>query len=112
MAVSTHRLCHRHQTAEPARVNITSAVKVGANELEVSVVNLWPNRLIGDAALVPEKRFTETNMRNFFPRHRFCLPGCWDQFKCWLEMPRIKPEHGMCCRISSEKRVSGTKTSI
>jgi len=65
MAVSTHRLCHRHQTAEPARVNITSAVKVGANELEVSVVNLWPNRLIGDAALSREKRFTETNMRKF-----------------------------------------------
>jgi hypothetical protein len=50
---------------KPARVNITSAVKVGVNELEVSVVNLWPNRLIGDAALPPEKRFTETNMRKF-----------------------------------------------
>ena len=35
------------------------------NELEVSIVNLWPNRLIGDAALPPEKRFTETNMRKF-----------------------------------------------
>ena len=35
------------------------------NELEVSVVNLWPNRLIGDAALPAKKRFTETNMRKF-----------------------------------------------
>ena len=26
---------------------------------------LWPNRLIGDAALPMEKRFTETNMRKF-----------------------------------------------
>jgi hypothetical protein len=51
--------------AKPAGVNITSAVKVGDNELEVTVVNLWPNRLIGDAALPPEKRFTETNMRKF-----------------------------------------------
>ena len=51
--------------AKPARVNINSAVKVGVNELEVTVVNLWPNRLIGDAALPPEKRFTETNMRKF-----------------------------------------------
>jgi len=50
---------------KPARVNITSAVKVGGNELEVSVVNLWPNRLIGDAALPPERRVTETNMRKF-----------------------------------------------
>jgi hypothetical protein len=40
-------------------------VKAGANELEVSVINLWPNRLIGDAALPAEKRFTETNMRKF-----------------------------------------------
>jgi len=51
--------------AKPARVNINSAVKVGVNELEVTVVNLWPNRLIGDAALPAEKRFTETNMRKF-----------------------------------------------
>lgn len=50
---------------KPARVNITSAVKVGANQLDLSIVNLWPNRLIGDAALAPEKRFTETNMRKF-----------------------------------------------
>jgi hypothetical protein len=50
---------------KPARVNITSVVKAGANELEVTVVNLWPNRLIGDASLPAEKRFTETNMRKF-----------------------------------------------
>jgi hypothetical protein len=51
--------------SKPARVNITSALKAGVNELEVSVVNLWPNRLIGDAGLPPEKRVTETNMRKF-----------------------------------------------
>jgi hypothetical protein len=50
---------------KPFRVNISSAVKVGVNEIEVSIVNLWPNRLIGDAALPKEKRFTETNMRKF-----------------------------------------------
>ena len=49
----------------PARVDIASAVKAGTNDLEVTVVNLWPNRLIGDAALPPEKRFSETNMRKF-----------------------------------------------
>jgi len=26
------------------------------------VINLWPNRLIGDAALPPEKRLTNTNI--------------------------------------------------
>jgi hypothetical protein len=50
---------------KPARVNISRALRAGDNELEVSVVNLWPNRLIGDASLPDEKRFTETNMRKF-----------------------------------------------
>jgi hypothetical protein len=51
--------------SKPARVNITSAVTSGVNTLEVSIVNLWPNRLIGDAALPAKERFTETNMRKF-----------------------------------------------
>jgi hypothetical protein len=46
-------------------VDISAAVRAGENNLEISVVNLWPNRLIGDAALPPEKRFTETNIRKF-----------------------------------------------
>lgn len=46
----------------PWRVEITSAVKPGVNLLEIEVVNLWPNRLIGDAALPPEQRLTRTNI--------------------------------------------------
>ena len=44
----------------PPRVDITAAVKTGENLLEIAVANLWPNRLIGDAALPVEKRFTFT----------------------------------------------------
>jgi hypothetical protein len=37
----------------PYEVDITKVVKPGTNELEITVVNLWPNRLIGDE-LLPE----------------------------------------------------------
>jgi hypothetical protein len=50
---------------KPARIDITKFVRVGENALEIKIVNLWPNRLIGDAGLPPEKRLTETNVHKF-----------------------------------------------
>lgn len=49
----------------PWRVEITCAVQPTGNRLEIDVVNLWPNRLIGDAALPPEERRTKTNVTSF-----------------------------------------------
>jgi len=49
--------------APPFRVDITKAVKPGANALEIDVVNFWPNRIIGDAGLPAKKRLTRTNIR-------------------------------------------------
>jgi hypothetical protein len=49
----------------PWQVDITQAVKPTGNKLEIDVVNLWPNRLIGDAGLPPEKRLTKTNVTKF-----------------------------------------------
>lgn len=46
----------------PWRVLISSAARSGENKLEIEVINLWPNRLIGDAALPAEKRLTHTNI--------------------------------------------------
>ncbi len=51
----------------PWRVDVTQALKAGPNALEIRVTNLWPNRLIGDAALPQEKRFTETNINPYKP---------------------------------------------
>jgi len=49
----------------PWRVGIANALKPGANELEIDVANLWPNRLIGDATLPKDKRLTVTNVRTY-----------------------------------------------
>ena len=37
----------------PWSTEITKAVKEGENLLEIKVVNLWPNRLIGDEQILP-----------------------------------------------------------
>jgi hypothetical protein len=47
----------------PFRVDISRAVQLGANQLEIEVVNFWPNRIIGDDELPPEQRLTRTNIR-------------------------------------------------
>ena len=49
----------------PYRVEITSALHPGTNVLEVRVVNRWPNRMIGDQFLPPEKRFTSSTWSPF-----------------------------------------------
>jgi hypothetical protein len=49
----------------PWRVDITRAVRARNNELEIEVVNLWPNRLVGDSRLPKEQRRTVTNVGKF-----------------------------------------------
>ena len=49
---------------KPFQVDLTEAIKIAGNLLEIDVVNLWANRLIGDASLPPEKRFTQSDALN------------------------------------------------
>jgi hypothetical protein len=49
----------------PYRRNITSALQPGSNTLEIRVANLWPNRMIGDAALPVAERFTWSSYEPF-----------------------------------------------
>jgi hypothetical protein len=49
----------------PWRVDITEVVKEKGNQLQIKVVNLWPNRLIGDGKLPRDERRTVTNVRTY-----------------------------------------------
>jgi len=45
----------------PWRVEITNVVNPTGNNLEVDVINLWANRVIGDLNLPAENRYTKTH---------------------------------------------------
>jgi len=47
----------------PFRVEVTGLLQPAGNRLEVDIVNFWPNRIIGDASLPPDRRLTRTNIR-------------------------------------------------
>ncbi|MDX8339400.1 glycosyl hydrolase [Draconibacterium sp. IB214405] len=47
---------------KPFRLEIGSALQEGANEIEIKVVNLWVNRLIGDAQTDVTEKLTYTTM--------------------------------------------------
>jgi hypothetical protein len=49
----------------PWRVEMTDTLRRGENELQLTVANLWPNRLIGDQALDPVHRLTSTTWNPF-----------------------------------------------
>ena len=49
----------------PFRVKLTGALQAGGNTLEIRVANLWPNRMIGDAALPVAERFTWSSYEPF-----------------------------------------------
>ncbi|HEY8971181.1 MAG TPA: glycosyl hydrolase, partial [Puia sp.] len=63
VTVNGHALAVRW--CAPFRWDITEYIHAGDNRLEVEVVNLWPNRLIGDSGLPPEQRRTRTNVKKF-----------------------------------------------
>ena len=46
----------------PYRIEISDAVHVGVNQLEIRVANLWANRLNGDSLRPESTRFTRSNL--------------------------------------------------
>ena len=51
----------------PWRIELTGVVRPGLNDLQLVVANQWVNRLIGDAGLLQEKRFTWTTWNPYHP---------------------------------------------
>jgi hypothetical protein len=58
----------------PFRVDMTAAMKPGANELQVKVTNLWVNRLIGDQQPNATKKYTYTS-QPFYRADSTLLPS-------------------------------------
>jgi hypothetical protein len=46
----------------PWQLDVTGVLKPGKNKLEIEVVNLWRNRLIGDRDLPVGDRITKSNV--------------------------------------------------
>ena len=49
----------------PFRVDVTGALKPGANRIEIRITNLWANRMIGDAQPSAERRYTFSTFKPY-----------------------------------------------
>nr|WP_298894725.1 glycosyl hydrolase [uncultured Altererythrobacter sp.] len=65
----------------PYSLDISSALRPGANQIEIEVANLWVNRLIGDASLpdtsgyLPESNVPEREMIEWYSANKPPPPG-------------------------------------
>jgi len=59
----------------PWRVEVTGAVKAGENQLEIEVVNRWPNRMIGDKQPADANARTVKSPEGFLGGNEFKAGG-------------------------------------
>jgi hypothetical protein len=60
---------------QPYRIDIAPFTKAGGNQLEVSVTNLWNNRIVGDLQSDADRDFTRTNLKSKFSAKSPLLPS-------------------------------------
>ncbi|GAB3558261.1 glycosyl hydrolase [Spirosoma fluminis] len=70
---------------KPFTLDVTNALKAGANTLEVRVTNLWVNRLVGDAKLDAKQRTTFTTMPFYQPDSPLLPSGLLSQVRVILK---------------------------
>jgi hypothetical protein len=58
----------------PWTIDVTSAVRPGVNKLELEIVNVWNNRLVGDSHLPPDERQTFLAV-DTMPKNALLLPA-------------------------------------
>jgi len=87
----------------PFVVDITGVAKAGANKLEVKVVNLWPNRMIGDEQLAEDSERNDNGTLKQWPkwlldgkpspagRHTFTSWRLWKKDEPLLESGLLGP---------------------
>lgn len=89
----------------PFQLEITDAVKLGHNELEIKVTTLWANRLIGDEYLPTENKYSEHGFIEKMPdwyTHNQPKPGKRKAFAVWKNFKSTDPllESGLLGPVS------------
>jgi hypothetical protein len=76
----------------PWKVEVTGLLKPQQNTLEIDIINVWANRIIGDAGLPKEKRLTWTSLSDtnwaLKPNHRLIPSGLYGPVALTVEEPR------------------------
>lgn len=72
----------------PYRVEVSDALQDGENQLEIEVANLWPNRMIGDAARPEAERLTWSSFEPFKPTDKLLVSGLLGPVRLRTEVER------------------------
>jgi hypothetical protein len=72
----------------PYRVDVTNALKPGANTVEIKVTNPWVNRIIGDRQPNVTKTYTFTSPKFYKADSKLVPSGSWGRCRLSNRQPR------------------------